>query len=92
MPTIGVRELREHTSEVLRQVREHRAEYIITRQGQPVAFLSPIDAAALEAALAEAGRRSVVNRLDAYNRLAEQLRHDWPAERKTQDVLDEIRR
>ena len=38
MPLIGVRQLRQQTSEVLRKVREERAEYIITYQGRPTAI------------------------------------------------------
>jgi prevent-host-death family protein len=37
MALIGIRELRERASEVIRRVREEKAEYIITYQGQPVA-------------------------------------------------------
>jgi prevent-host-death family protein len=36
MPLIRVRELRERTSEVLRQVREEQTEYVITYQGRPL--------------------------------------------------------
>jgi prevent-host-death family protein len=44
MPLVGVRELRERTSEVLRQVREEGVEYVITYQGRPIAMLLPVDA------------------------------------------------
>jgi len=43
MPKVGVRELKNRTSEILRAVREERAEYIITYQGRPMAVLLPID-------------------------------------------------
>ena len=43
MPRVGVRELKNQTSEILRAVREERAEYIITYQGRPMAVLLPID-------------------------------------------------
>ncbi|HID63109.1 MAG TPA: type II toxin-antitoxin system Phd/YefM family antitoxin, partial [Anaerolineae bacterium] len=54
MPLIGVRELRQRTSEVLRKVREERAEYIITYQGRPTAILLPLDADRIEAELVSA--------------------------------------
>lgn len=41
MTTIGVRELRQQTSEVLRKIREEKAEYIIIYQGQPIAGGAP---------------------------------------------------
>ncbi len=37
MPRVRVRELKNQTSEILRAVREERAEYIITYQGRPMA-------------------------------------------------------
>jgi len=43
MPKVGVRELKNRTSEILRAVREEGAEYIITYQGQPMAVLLPIE-------------------------------------------------
>jgi prevent-host-death family protein len=91
VPTIGVRELRERTTEVLRQIRERQAEYVITYQGRPIALLLPIHSEAVEAAIAQASRRSVVGGWETYARLAEQVRRDWPAEQRTQDLMDEIR-
>jgi len=43
MPRVGVRELKNRASEILRAVREEGAEYIITYQGRPSAVLLPID-------------------------------------------------
>ena len=42
MSLIGVRELREQTSEVIRRVRPNRAEYVVTYQGRPVAVILPL--------------------------------------------------
>ena len=92
MPIIGVRELREHTADVLRQVREQRVEYIITHQGKPVAFLAPVDEQAVENAMVQAGRSTGEDGWDAYMRLVEELRRTWPADLTTQDLIDEIRR
>ncbi len=92
MPTIGVRELREHTSEVLRQIREQRAEYIVTYQGRPVALLLPVDSEAVEEAMVQAGRKSVEGGLETWRRVMEQVRRDWPAGKSTQELIDEIRR
>ncbi len=92
MPTIGVRELREHTTEVLRQVREQKAEYIVTHQGRPVALILPIDATAVEEAMVQAGKQSVAGGWETYARLLAQAQRDWPADQRTQDLLDDIRR
>jgi prevent-host-death family protein len=92
MPTIGVQELREQTSEVLRQVREAQAKYIITYQGKPVALLLPVQAEVVEKTMVEAEQRSVADGWETYARLAEELRRDWPADKSTQELMDEIRR
>ena len=42
MPSIiGVRELKNQTSRLVRAVREEMAEYVITVRGEPVAVLRP---------------------------------------------------
>jgi len=43
MPQVGVRELKNRTSEIIRAVREEKAEYIVTYQGRPVGLLLPLD-------------------------------------------------
>ncbi len=92
MPLIGVRELGQQTAKVLRQVREKKAEYVITYQGRPVALLLPVDTEAVEATMVEASKQSVSGGWDTYARVAEQMRQAWPAGQETQKVLDEIRR
>jgi len=48
MPRVGVRELKNRTSEILRAVREEGARYIVTYQGRPSAVLLPVDEGELE--------------------------------------------
>jgi len=92
MPLIGIRELRQRTAEVLRRVREEKAEYVITYQGRPTALLLPLDAESVETAMMKASKQAVVGGWEAYARVAEQVRRTWPAGCKTAEVLDEIRR
>jgi prevent-host-death family protein len=92
MPLIGVRELRERTSEVLRQVREEKTEYVITYQGRPIAVLMPVHAEMIEAAMVQAGKQSLTGGWETYAQLAEELRQAWPTDQSTQELLDEIRR
>ena len=40
--TVGIRELKQQATEILREVREERAEYIVTYRGEPVAMLLPV--------------------------------------------------
>ena len=92
MSLIGVRELREQTSEVVRRVREERAEYVITYQGRPVAVILPLDTEEAEAEMVRAGKSAVVGDWERYERLADEIRRAWPADLSTQDLIDAIRR
>ena len=49
MPQVGIRELKNDASEIIRAVREERAEYVVTLRGRPVAFIVPVDEARQEA-------------------------------------------
>ena len=92
MSVIGVRELRERTSEVIRRVREERAEYVVTYQGRPVAIILPLDTKRAEAETVQASKKAVVGDWEAYERLADELRRAWPSDLSTQDLIDAIRR
>jgi prevent-host-death family protein len=92
MSLIGVRELREQASEVIRRVREERAEYVITYQGRPVAILLPLDAERAEEEMVQAGKKAVAGNWQQYERLAAEIRAAWPADLWTQEVIDDIRR
>jgi prevent-host-death family protein len=92
MSLIGVRELREQTSKVIRQVREEGAEYVITYQGRPVATILPLDTERAEAEMVKASKKAVLGSWEAYERLANELRRVWPSDLSTQDLMDAIRR
>jgi prevent-host-death family protein len=92
MALIGVRELRERTSEVIRRVREERAEYVVTYQGRPVAVILPLDTERAEAEMVQAGKNAVVSDWETYEQLADELRRAWPEDLSTQDVIDAVRR
>jgi prevent-host-death family protein len=40
---VGVRELKTHAAEIVRQVRDARASYVVTHRGRAVAVILPID-------------------------------------------------
>ena len=92
MPFIGVRELREHTAEVLRQIRESQTEYIITQQGQPVALLLPLDMKKVEAAIVQATTEEGTTSWSQFAALSASLRQQqWPEDVNTNKLLDAIR-
>lgn len=92
MPLIGVRELKERTAEILKRIREDRAEYVVTHQGKPVAMLLPIAEETAERAMLQAGRQALAGSWETYSRLADEIRSRWPPGVKTQEVLKELRR
>ena len=92
MPMIGVRELEEQTSEVIRRVREEGAEYVITYKGKPVAVILPLDIARAEEAMVRSARTAMAGGWEEYKRIAQELRDSCPEGLSTQTVIDAIRR
>jgi prevent-host-death family protein len=45
MKSVGVRELKNRATQIVREVRVNRAEYIVTVGGEPVAVLKPYEEA-----------------------------------------------
>jgi prevent-host-death family protein len=81
MPEVGVRELKNRASEILRAVREGRAEYVITYRGRPVARLVPI-------AEDEEGEQA----WQELERLSREISARWRSEKSAVELLDEVRR
>jgi prevent-host-death family protein len=92
MSLIGVRELRQQTSEVIRRVREERAEYVVTYQGRPVAIILPLDTERAEAEMVQAGKKAIPSNWEQYEQIAQEIRDAWPADVTTQDLIDAVRR
>jgi prevent-host-death family protein len=80
MPRLGIRELKNRTSEVLRAVRQDKAEYIITYQGQPVARLIPLQ---------DDLEEDIWARLE---RLRREITANWKSEKSAAEIVSEIRR
>jgi prevent-host-death family protein len=85
--TVGVRELKSQASRILRSVREERAEYVVTYQGQPIAVLRPFSAED-EKILQQI---AIEDELAAIDRLAEQITNAWISEKSATELLEEIR-
>lgn len=83
MSAVGVLELKEHTDEIVRRVREDNESIDVTYQGEVVARLVPI-------------RRPVdletINRIwEEEDRLAEEISKYWPAGVSAADAIAEDR-
>lgn len=85
MPEIGVRELKEHTSEVLRRVREDKATYQITYRGRIIAELAPTSYADRE----NEDWDSIWAEMDE---LAAEISKKWPRGVSAVDAVREQRR
>jgi prevent-host-death family protein len=89
MPTtIGVRELKNQTSRIIRAVREDLSEYVVTLRGEPVAVLRPLTeeeaqrlcGVEIDAALAE------------MKALAQEVASAWTSEKSGVELVTEQRR
>ncbi|MBC8446674.1 MAG: type II toxin-antitoxin system Phd/YefM family antitoxin [Chloroflexi bacterium] len=90
MPDIGVRELKTHASEIVRNVRERNARYVITYRGRPVGLLMPLDETSL-AKLSPTGEPvSLV--WEELTRLGEEIGRGWRSSLTSTELLSEMRR
>lgn len=92
MALIGIRELHQKMTEILRRVQQNGEVYVITQQGRPIALLSPLDKEKIEAKLLRSASQSTPNGWEVYARLANELRLKWPKDISTKSLLDHIRR
>ncbi len=94
MPQVGIRELKNEASEIIRAVREERAEYVVTLRGRPVAFIRPIDEEQQEA---EAVRKAAAIRENAafWDRMAAlgaEIAARWQSDKTAVELIAEQRR
>ena len=85
MQEVGVRELGQHASAVLRRVREKRETFTVTYRGKAVATLTPV----IEDGEIRARRDAVLERMD---RLAKDISKVWPAGVSAVEAVREQRR
>lgn len=84
MKEIGIRELKARTSEVVREVKESRARYVVTQRGKPVAVIIPVEALPPEKSADEVWERLM--------KIREELGKGWQSEKSAVEILSEIRR
>jgi prevent-host-death family protein len=85
---IGVRELKNQTSQIVRAVREEMAEYIITVHGEPVAVLRPLTDEETQR-LDRVKGQAILAEMEA---LAEKVTAAWQSERSAVELIGEQRR
>ena len=90
MAEIGIRELKARASEIVREVREHRARYTITYRGRPVGVLLPLDEEAQPGTLIGGVQGDDV--WDELDRLGEEIGQGWKSPLTSTELLSEMRR
>lgn len=91
---VGVRELKNQATEILRQVRENQAEYVVTYYGRPVAVLLPVDEEWLAGEAERAAQAAVPGDQVAaeLERLRQEIDQSWKSERTGVEIVSEQRR
>ncbi len=87
MERVGVRELKNRATQIVRAVREEHAEYLVTVDGEPVAVLRPCEEADLRAERAAGWRRFI----DRMQEVAERIGAEWQSEKGAVELLMEAR-
>lgn len=89
MPTtIGVRELKNQTSRVIRAVREEMAEYVITVRDKPVAVLRPLT----DEDIQKLRQAEVEEAMAEMKALAQQIAAAWESSKSGVELVSEQRR
>jgi prevent-host-death family protein len=94
MPNVGVKELKDQATEILRNVREEQVQYIVTYHGRPVAVLLPVDEAWMRAEQDRAVRAARPNAdlLAELEALRAEIDASWSSEKTAVELIAEGRR
>jgi prevent-host-death family protein len=90
MTEIGVRELKTRASEIVREVRDRRARYLITYRGRPVGLLIPLEEMGQEEMVAAGEQGEAV--WQKLLRLGEEIGRGWQVPQTSAELISEMRR
>jgi prevent-host-death family protein len=90
MPQIGIRELKTHASEIMRQVRDKRARYVITYRGRPVGMLLPLEKTDLETQLLP--ESALADPWEELIELGQEIGRGWQTAQTGAEILSDMRR
>lgn len=86
--TIGVRELKNHASRVIRAVREEMAEYVVTLRGEPVAVLRPLTKEEAQ----QLRQAEIDEALAEMRTMAQEIAAAWTSDKSGVELVAEQRR
>jgi prevent-host-death family protein len=89
MPVIiGVRELKNQASKVIRAVREDMVEYIVTLRGEPVAVLRPLT----ESETQRLRQHELAEAMDEMRSLANEIGESWTSDKSGVELVSDQRK
>jgi prevent-host-death family protein len=83
---VGIKELKAKATQIVREVREEGAEYVITHRGAPAALLVPL------ADDSPADPAKIARLFDDIDALAESIAKRWPERASSEQILSRDRR
>lgn len=86
--TVGVRQLKNEATRIVREVREHRAEYVITVDGKPVARLTPLG----NGENAEERRERIARHVQEAQEIGREIAAAWKSPLSAAEAVAEQRR
>lgn len=86
--TVGVRELKNQTSRIIRAVREEMVEYVVTLRGEPVAVLRPLT----EEEAQRLHQTEIDETLVEMKMLAREVAASWTSDKSGVELVTEQRR
>ena len=89
MAEIGIKELKTRASELVREVRERQASYVVTHRGKPVGLLTPFqEGSQITTPVAEYGR----DPWQELERLGEEISQRWKSSSSSAELVSDMRR
>src|ERR1700730_16427592 len=85
---IGLRELKNRASEIVREVREGRASYVVTLRGEPVAELRPLAGGDIRARR----EQEIAEVMQEVERLSQRIGRAWKSPKSGVELVEEQRR
>ena len=85
---IGIRELKNEASRIVRAVREEMVEYVITVRGEPVALLTPLT----EADETRLKEQTIEAELAEWSSLATAIGEEWQSSKTGVELVEAQRR
>lgn len=89
MVEVGLRELKARASQLIREVKEQRARFVVTHHGRPVALIIPIEET--QAADLYPPVQPGASTWQDLIRLGEEISAGWDPEHSSLEILQEIR-